>query len=189
MSLQLLAIAAKDADPQVTEGELFQWIPVAALAVSFVAVVVGPIIQLVIATRQMKTSREIAQLAFTASVLSSNRQAWINDLRGALAGYVAKCWSIWMGRMGARGTGDREDVEGSELRIAEAIRLESQIELMLNPNEEDHKALAAAMRDARDALTDESLESGVEFEGVCRRVLTLARPVLKREWVRVKQGE
>ena len=60
--------------PELTPGEL---ISLLSALVALVAVIVGPIVTWRIAKRQIQ-----------ASVVSANRQNWINDLREAVAGFI-----------------------------------------------------------------------------------------------------
>ncbi len=74
------------------------------LLIAFVAVIFGPIIQLVIARiskKQLKEQiiqqTEIAKKQIHANTVTVNRQEWINTLRDTVAEYIAISNSIYFG--------------------------------------------------------------------------------------------
>ena len=137
------------------------------------AVVLGPLVSLWSANRQSRVA-----------VLSTNRQAWINALREALAEFAALAHTI-------------SKVEDQSLRLSKAERifvLNAKILLMLNPKESDHQQLISILNSVASATaqtmaspTDKVASQKVTTES--NKIVPLAQSVLKREWERVKKIE
>jgi hypothetical protein len=119
------------------------------------------------------------------TVLSNNRQAWINTLRDLIAEFISICALIHSAKWNVRA--EREFDEKWE-RLA---LVDSKIRLLLNPNEEDHNHLVKLMGDARRTLkihaTNEQDERFPEWLALSAELLPLAQTILKREWARVKR--
>lgn len=82
------------------------------------------------------TSYRVASIQFRTTVLSGNRQAWINALRDALAEFKS---TMLMAFPLAEASASAE--RQSEL-LGRASLLRSKIKLMINPHEPDHEDLA-----------------------------------------------
>ncbi len=148
---------------------------------ALVASVLGPIVSLRVARRQ-----------FNATVLSTNRQKWIETLRDMLAElislmvsalYIRSAWkSKW-----DKGRGPlREDAALLD-KLERIVLAESKIRLLLNPTEVDHQQLYRAIETAIKRLkAEESLDSDTEAD--IETITNLAQTILKREWQRVKLG-
>ena len=142
------------------QGNVCQAIPILSLVVAMLAVIVGPLVQWRIAKRQ---------------IVDPMRQAWINELRKLLSKLLGNS-SYFMAR-GADKVRDMEDLR--ELAV-----IQQEIELTLNPLEEDHKLLIAGLREMMKAAMvardqQRFIQLHVEAE-------VLAQKILKREWNRVK---
>ena len=62
-----------------------------------------------------------------------------------------------------------------------------QIQLLINPNDEDHQRLGETLDVAiRRLRSEDALDT--ETEADIRAIVSLAQAILKREWQRVKQG-
>ena len=103
-----------------------------SLIVAALAVVVGPMVSWAIAKRQIRSSLEVSNKQITAPM----RQAWINKLRELLAELTSSALHYYVA-----GFEDRTDEEYQRVTL-----LEARIQLMLNPNEEDHQRLEVLMR-------------------------------------------
>ncbi|MFM7000012.1 MAG: hypothetical protein ACKOXU_02965 [Limnohabitans sp.] len=142
----------------------------AATALS--AVVLGPIVSLWAARRQSRVT-----------VLSSNRQAWINTLRDLLAECMAISGFIhiadWSGRK-------QSEFDEKMERFALVV---SKIRLMLNPKEQDHKRLDEMLGELMNSMR--SLNEKDAFKGaqIMKDFVPLTQTILKREWERVKRVE
>ena len=146
-------------------------IPTLSLIVAALAVFFGPLISLWIAKRQIASSAEVAN----KQIIAPMRQAWINNLRDLVAELTGDTLHYFTAG---------HEFEGYK-NFQRLTFLESKIQLMLNPNEEDHQKLEEMMKALR------RLQSGDEqgrdqFIATHPEVMKLARKVLKREWNRVK---
>lgn len=128
-----------------------------------------------------------------ASVVSNNRQRWIETLRDLIASFCAKAAVTAPVRARVLGeTGILASADAKALsRIEELIKTHIKITLMINPLEADHQDLVAAISRTVAALRaspltdlpDESVEKLIED------VIVKSQAILKREWARVKRGE
>jgi hypothetical protein len=146
-------------------------------ATALAAVILGPIISIYVARRQIR-----------ASVVSTNRQVWINALRDAIAEwltaeqvfYISKHTDFWQ----------KADAQKALENLA---LLEYRIRLLINPEEDDHAKLVELLRKESDDLM-KSLESARDQYDKQQaygddEIISLAQSILKREWERVKQGD
>jgi len=167
-----------------------EWLP---LIIAFAAVIVGPFVQRNIANHDRKARHDelVAQLAeqraltekqIFASVRSSNRQAWIDALRGDVANYLNL--SQRMALLRAERTSSEP---GSVLfnMMVEAGHAFSLIQLRLNPDEEMHQELLYRLAE----LNSVSQNSPELFEKMRENVIKQAQKIFKFEWNRVKRGE
>ena len=152
---------------------MIQLVPVLSLVVAILAVFVGPMISWAIARRQLEASQRIA----SQQLIGPMRQAWINELRKAVAELLSSGLHYFVA-----GFEDRTDQEYRRL-----TELEHEVILMLNPREEDHMALLGAIRNMIAAL-EGGKQHDQQFAEEHKRTAELARRVLKAEWNRVKEG-
>ncbi len=96
--------------------------------IALVAVVVGPLVMLKIADRQIR-----------AQVLSANRQKWIDDLRCDLAEIIALFLGLMTSKLGSA------DWAACAQR---ALEIESRIRLRMNPGEDEHQKLITVVEEA-----------------------------------------
>ena len=116
---------------------LVEILAVVSAATALVAVIVGPISAYYIAKKQI-----------TASVISANRQAWINELRDHLAQVHSILFRLPMTlKTPVATTVVTAPGQFAGLRdaIEEATLIRAKIVLMLNPKEQAHKDLAEAL--------------------------------------------
>jgi hypothetical protein len=158
-------------------------IPILSLIVAALAVFFGPLISWRITKRQIESSTEIARLQIESSAAVANkqiiapmRQAWINHLRES----VAELTSATLHYFNAG-----HDFEGYK-NFQRLTFLESMIQLMLNPNEEDHQKLEWMIDEMMKALQRGDEQGREHFKATHPEVTKLTRQVLKREWNRVK---
>jgi hypothetical protein len=125
-----------------------------------------------------------ARQGIRATVVSSNRQVWINSLRDTIAEYLAKA-------MMARTLNALEYAGDSSLpRVEEILRLNTRIELLINPKEKDHAQLARQVSQMTDALNSQNPKNQAFDVDSCRKqIVELSQLILKREWDRVKAGD
>jgi len=141
--------------------------------VALAAVIIAPSVSLIATNRQVR-----------ATVRSTNRQAWINELRDE----VAKALSLLTEAMALK-----KSSIPFEQRVKTLVEYDyhlSKVQLLINPNEADHRdlcnKLAAAMTALRKYLIAEGNDTS-ELEAVAKTIVTICQPILKREWERVKR--
>ncbi len=163
-----------------SDGRWLQFLP---LVISMLAVVVGPIVMLLIAKRQI-----------TASVVSANRQAWIKDLRDEIATLIAEYErSIHRLHVIKLEGHSPESVSRFLEFMHNANRCQLRIELLLNPTEHDHSRLtetiSAFIASMSEFIDDPGSPRDPEKMKVAKKeILRLAQAIFKREWERVKAG-
>ena len=145
------------------------------------ASIIGPIVTLRVARRQ-----------FNATVLSTNRQKWIETLRDMVAELMSLLVSSLVVRSAWKSKWDkghgplREDTALLN-KLERIVLTQSKIRLLLNPTDVDHQQLDRAINTAIKRLQDEkSLDSDTEAD--IETITTLAQAILRREWQRVKLG-
>ncbi len=140
---------------------------------ALVAVIVGPIVTLLVAKRQIK-----------ATVVSANRQAWINQLREYIADFMTnakKC--VLYGEANPAQTtaiGDHKDV------LFKTMHCMNHIGLMLNLKETGHSELHQLMNELADRLQNKNF---ADAKKALDKVFLQSQSILKSEWERVKSGE
>ena len=148
-------------------------ISILSLIVALLAVIVGPLVSSLITRRTLDS----AERASVRQVIAPMRQAWINDLRSRLAELSATTLHYVV-------AGYEERTDAEYRRVAQ---VEQEMVLMLNPVEQDHKALEQTIRQLVS-----SLEAGkavdAPFIAAHERLTELGRTILKAEWNRVKAG-
>jgi len=148
---------------------------------ALVASIIGPIVTLLVAKRQ-----------FGASVLSANRQKWIEALREALAELVSLLVTALVVRAGWKGEWDdgrgpvRQNPDLLD-KLERMVLAQSKIRLLINPTEADHQLLLAAI-DTALARIRIGTSSDADTEKDIQAITRLAQAILKREWQRVKHG-
>ena len=153
---------------------------------ALVASIAGPFVTLAVAKRN-----------FNATVISANRQKWMELLRETLAdlismfvaGLIIK--AKWQRRAAQdkwdHGRGALESEPGLIDKIQRMVLAEAKIRLLLNPNEADHQRLLQAIESASKRLQSEDSQES-ETEADIEAITKLAQAILKREWMRVKHG-
>lgn len=145
------------------------------------ASIVGPFVTLKVARRQ-----------FNATVLSGNRQKWIEALRDTLAELISLLAtalvikSKWKDKW-EHGRGPL-NAEPTLLDKFERIVLtQAKIQLLINPVDPDHQQLDRAVDDAARRLQSEDASDSETDEDI-RTIVALGQAILKSEWQRVKKG-
>ena len=136
------------------------------------AVIVAPTLGLMATNRQVR-----------ANVRSTNRQAWINELRNE----IAQALSLLTEAMAMK-----KSSLSYEERIKTVVRYDlhfSKIQLLINPKEQDHRYLCTNLAQAMLALNKYLVaeqDDRSELENISKAILQISQPILKREWERVK---
>jgi hypothetical protein len=141
----------------------------AAVMTALAATIITPIIPYFTARKQIR-----------ATLVSANRQAWINALRDELA----ELFELLTWRLLQRpGTLSGEEGYKYEAEKRSRIRfLINKIRLRLNPLEPDSQALLEYL--SKLCSADEST-----FDELMERAVAKGQEILKTEWRRVKKGQ
>lgn len=162
---------------------------------------------------QISTARINTEVQVRAAVRSTNRQNWIDGLRQDLSSYVSKVMrncSLSHELHSANRFLEAATADGEKSLVikalddhnkkmikrfdvsAECAQLLSRIELRLNPLEDDHnellshcKELAAITMRADFTQKDYSSETSRCVE----TIFASAKPILKKEWNKVRDGQ
>ena len=151
-------------------------ISIISAVIALVAVIVGPMVTWRVAKKQI-----------TASVVSNNRQAWINRLRDEVASLTAITYSLPSTH--ANKSISTDDAISEHARF---VRTMQTVKLLINPAEEDHKRLIELAESASNEIT-KSINKGhanaSQFEDMAQAMVEQTQQILKREWERVKVGD
>jgi hypothetical protein len=116
------------------------YIPLISLIIAVLAVFIGPIIQIIIAKAQIH-----------ASIISANRQRWIDNFRDMTAEFVTAVPELIV-LQGSDTIGKLVSDIDAEQKFMTIQLIRSKIELMLNSRDEKHKSLLSLMEDATNSI-------------------------------------
>lgn len=140
------------------------------------AVILGPLVSMWVAQKQARVS-----------VLSTNRQAWINNLRDQVSEFISICALFHAGDWTNRADNEFDD------KFERLVLVESKIILMLNPNEKDHNRLSDLLAQARMSLGSRAKDIEnrrfKEWGSAYKEIVPLTQSILKSEWIRVKKTQ
>jgi len=159
-----------------------QTIPILSLIIAALAVLVGPLVQWLIARKTLAAQREMAENTLAAqsrlaekTLVAPMRQNWINELRKKLSKLLGGSSFLMV-----KGWDLQQDAKD----IRELMDTQIEIQLTLNPREDDHKILIETTRMMMDAGLE--AEDKERFRQLRDEVITLSQAILKKEWNRVK---
>lgn len=112
------------------------------------------------------------------------RQQWIDNLRESISIFIAKAEMISML--------DLDDDDGYLEHFKELSQTHHKIELMLNPEEDDHNKIIEKLDEIRELIHDEEIgedELEEKLDNVIVELLEVSKRTLKREWNVVKKGK
>ena len=153
---------------------------------SFEPAVVSSITALVAVIASPFVTIYVAKKNISSSVVSKNRQEWINRLRNEIAEllkevqYVPSAYAA-----GAINLNQAIEKHGLIISKVEIIRL------LINPKETDHEDLVRQISLASEKVIssiNQQKGNGTELEKMSSNIVTLSQTILKREWERVKSG-
>lgn len=164
-------------------SDIMPW--VVALFIGLLTVITGRL-QIIssekIIFKQIESAKEIAQQDFNKTVISGNRQEWINKLRDNLSEYLARVESY---SIETKNTNIDTRLLSEEL--IKILTLEIKIVLLLNSKEENSQNLIKYLGLFSSCLTGKSI---TETPEVLKTMITnVTKKILKTEWERVKKGE
>jgi hypothetical protein len=143
-----------------------EWL--AAISALF-AVILGPFVGVYIARRQTQMS-----------TISASRVEWISQLRDLVADLLAEYRFV-----------DFDTAPGEPPKIEKAtlqhlFRIETQIKLMLNPDEPEHKDLIRTVENAVTYAGSFAQNKLAKITEHVQAIQTTATVILKTEWVVIK---
>jgi|HubBroStandDraft_2_1064218.scaffolds.fasta_scaffold282228_1 hypothetical protein len=147
---------------------------------ALIAGIASPIVSINIARRQFK-----------ASVISNNRERWIEALRDAIAEYIAVVTSAALVARHAKIV-DGEIVYPDQeiLRTAERMVLvRSKILLMTNPNKTCHRHLCESIDAVHRVLVANQTMELEKWRSHLDAITLAGHTVLEAEWSKVKRGD
>ena len=103
------------------------------------------------------------------------RQQWINTLRDTEADILAQASMLHL-----------SDESPTSVERMQLAAREAKLELLINPKEEDHRALLQSVRYVVNSIGP---TKRVEFHNGHRKAVEIAQKVLKEEWEVTKRGE
>ena len=156
-------------------------ITVISACTALVASIAGPIVTLAVAKRN-----------FNATVLSANRQRWIESLRETIAELISLFVAAVVVKAGwkdkwDKGLGLIATDKAMLEKLARIVLLQWKIRLLINPTESDHRELYQSIETAFKRLQSED-STDAETEADIESITRLSQAILKREWERVKRG-
>jgi hypothetical protein len=133
----------------------------------------------------------IARLQFKASVISANRQNWINTLRDCIAEFQvkAKVVTVETKLSSQDSTSFASDPKNFDQAVEKKRVLRNKIALLINPNEQDHDDLIKLMAKVEDLCINEDSIDDEKHDNLQKEITSLAQKILNREWERVKKGK
>ncbi|GAC28600.1 hypothetical protein [Brumicola pallidula] len=132
--------------------------PVVSAITALVAVIVGPLVSIIVAKKQIN-----------ASVVSSSRQAWINRLRDELATLVGIVHHLPSAH--ANGSVTTDDAIAEYGKFVEQFQV---IKLLINPKETDHQELIRLIKSVDKKVINsinKELADASEFEDAGQRIV------------------
>lgn len=151
--------------------------------VSFTAVI-GGILTSLFAFRgtqdQIGATLAVADNQIRATVLSANRQRWIDELRNE----IARAIQLLQG-MSDVFSKTPIDQKAVDLLRRDFVFSRAKISLLINPTEKDHQDLSQALNDAYDCVNNGDGAYRELFDRIAN-ILETSQGILKKEWERVK---
>jgi len=141
-----------------------------------IAVIVSPAATLYVAKKQLQ-----------ASVVSNNRQAWINRLRDEVASLTAFILSLPSAHAAdSITTSAAMDMHANFVKMAQSVKL------LANPSEPDHQELIRLIDLANADIIrsiNQRIANANQFSTSAETIINKTQTILKQEWIRVKQGK
>ena len=147
---------------------------------ALVSAIAGPLMSYVMSGRQIR-----------ASVISTNRERWIEALRDSIAEYVSLLFTAAMiKQVIARDTASAVTGDRDLRQIVERIVLvKNRILLISDPQEGQSGKLCEMIETSYQALASETPQTIATIRSEAEAITQAGREVLRHEWARVKRGE
>lgn len=133
----------------------------------------------------------IARQQFKATVISANRQQWINKLRDCIANFQTKSKIALVEASLALNveTTVASNVKNHDEALKGMRFLSNKVALLINPNETDHSELISLFKQLEDHCINGDPNERTKEEKLQNAITTIGQKILKREWERVKRGK
>jgi len=147
---------------------------------ALVAGVLGPLVSYGVSRHQLH-----------ATLVSNNRERWIEALRDSIAEYMALVTSIALLEKNAPNDLGEAVLANAELRAKgeRMLLVRGRILLMTNPGESFQKTLRDCIDGAHATLLTRERLSVAQWQSHLERIAEAGHAALKAEWSRVKRGE
>jgi len=147
---------------------------------ALVSAIVGPFVSFFIARRQIR-----------ATVISNNRERWIESLRDSVAEYVGLLLTAAMVKQAiTEPTWDalRDDHDLRQI-VERIVIVKNRILLITNPNDAQYAKLCGLIQQTYEALAAERTPTVDDLRSRAEAITVAGREVLRLDWARVKRGE
>jgi hypothetical protein len=156
-----------------------QLVGLVSAATALVASIAGPL-----------TTLHIGRLQIRASVLSVNRQKWIDSFREAVANFCAQTAALVHLREKVVSDGRLHVSSEPEVikRFETLVRTLAQIRLLADPLDGQHCQILALMQDQVRAMKVAPADADIapQIEAMGSQIVELSVGILRKEWERVK---
>jgi hypothetical protein len=158
-----------------------------ALTIAFVtattalfSAVLGPVMTFIVSARQIR-----------ASVISSNRERWLEALRDSVAEYVGLLLTAAMIKQGTEDDTNKAVAGDRDLRqiVERIVVVKNKIMLLTNPTESRAVELCDIVERTYQALASQAPQAIATMRSEADAITRAGREVLRAEWSRVKRGE
>lgn len=122
-----------------------------------------------------------AERSVRATVRSSNRQKWIDQLRDEVSGAMTTLLLLQLQLKGGEQT-----AEDRQATVAKYLAHSAKVDLLINANEKLHTELAELVRSAVSTI---QAKDTAEVARATAAIAAKAREIFKLEWERVKKME
>jgi hypothetical protein len=147
---------------------------------ALVSAVVGPFVSYIVSARQIR-----------ASVISNNRERWLETLRDSIAEYVGLLLTAAILKRGIE-RDTTEAVSGDcDLRqiVERIVVVKNKILLLSNPGDDLGARLCEMVEKAYQSIASDTPQTIATMRLEADAITQMGREVLRVEWARVKRGE
>lgn len=146
----------------------------------------------------------VAKKNINAAGVTQFRQKWIDNLRESISLFITQAEMISI--LPFEEEVDEDEIDEDEYEIIEEptnedpyyahfkelIQMQHKIELLLNPNEDDHNEIVNLLEEIRIWVHEQNVSEEVheeKLEKLIKKLMDVTKRVLKREWSIVKKGK
>ncbi len=157
-----------------------EWISLISAITALTAVIVGPLVAWKVAKKQIQ-----------ASVVSENRQKWIDALRENISDFQTKAKIAVVEDRLANDPNNESvaNAESHDLAMKGMTLVINRVVLLINPNEADHSKLLTRMHELLEFCSSGNPYDDKQLDRLEASITSVAQSILKREWERVKMGD